>query len=394
MKTSHDYDVIIVGAGAAGLMCAIEAGKRGRSVCLMDHAENIAEKIRISGGGSCNFTNLNVSAKDFISSNPHFCKSALAQFSQNDFISLLKKHNIPFHEKKLGQLFCDEGAGRIINMLLTECETANVTIKTGTTIDRINAIENGYQINIHHAAKTCSSLVIATGGLSIPKIGATKFGYDIARQFGINIIKTHPALVPFTFQAKLLEYCSNLSGLSVEAEITCNKTTFSEGLLFTHRGLSGPAILQISSYWKEGDEIIINLAPKIDMISFLMDQKEKNPKQTVESLLTAHLPKRLASSICESHNIAGNIHITELSKQKLQILAKAVNEWRIKPAGTEGYRKAEVTCGGIDTNDLSSKTMETKKQPGLYFIGELVDVTGHLGGFTCNGHGHPVMSQA
>ncbi|GJL85924.1 MAG: hypothetical protein DHS20C02_16990 [Micavibrio sp.] len=378
MKSS--YDVIIIGAGAAGMMCAIEAGKRGRRVWLIDHSKKIAEKIRISGGGRCNFTNIHTQPETFLSGNKHFCKSALAQYTQQDFIELVKKHDIAFHEKKLGQLFCNTSAGQIIDMLINECKEAGVSLNQETTVYDIETTQDGsYCLKTSLGEKTCTSLVIATGGLSIPKIGATKFGYDVAKQFNLKIVKTHPALVPLTFQASLLEYCKALSGLSVEAEVSCDGTKFAEGLLFTHRGLSGPSILQISSYWREGLEIMINLAPDIDMRAFLEQQKTANPKQDVQTILSRHLPKNLAASICEAQNITGRI--ADLSRIKLETLAMAINDWRIKPAGTEGYRKAEVTLGGVDTNELSSKTMEVKKQPGLYFIGEVVDVTGHLGGF-------------
>lgn len=373
------YDVIVIGAGAAGLMCAIEAGKRGRSVWLIDHASKTAEKIRISGGGRANFTNLGASPKNYISNNPHFCKSAFAQYDQHDFIALVEKHGIQYHEKKLGQLFCDESATQIIDMLLQECEDAGVRITMETTTSSIEKTDDGYFIKTNHGDRECESLVIATGGLSIPKIGATKFGYEIAKQFGIKVLETFPALVPFTFQTNILERCKTLSGLSVEASVSCNSTTFNEGLLFTHRGLSGPSILQISSYWSEGNEITVNLAPDKDMLEFFKARRETNPKQDIETALSHTVPKRLAENICEETKVVGRL--AELHNNKLETLAAAVNNWCIKPAGTEGYRTAEVTRCGVDTNDLSSKTMEAKNQPGLFFIGEVVDVTGHLGGY-------------
>lgn len=377
MKTT--FDVIVIGAGAAGMMCAIEAGKRGRKVWLIDHSEKIAEKIRISGGGRCNFTNIHANPKTFLSQNQHFCKSALSQYTQQDFIALVQKHGIEFHEKKLGQLFCDYSAQQIIDMLLEECRVAGVVLQTETTIEHIEAVEDGYRIMTNRGEQTCQSLVIATGGLSIPKIGATKFGYDVARQFGLNIVDTRAGLVPLTFQSALLERCKELSGLSVEATVSCGGTSFSEGLLFTHRGLSGPSILQISSYWREGQEIIVNLAPDIDALSFLKENKQVHPKQDIQTLVGDIVPKRLAASICDAIMISGRI--ADLPDKALQTLATAINKWHIKPSGTEGYRTAEVTLGGVDTNELSSKTMEAKKQPGLYFVGEVVDVTGHLGGF-------------
>jgi len=373
------YDVIVIGAGAAGLMAAAIAGQRGRKVWLIDHASKTAEKIRISGGGRCNFTNIGTKPENFLSGNPHFCKSALAQYDQHDFIALVEKHGIKYHEKKLGQLFCDESATQIIDMLLTECEDAGVRYTKETTASEIKATDNGYSVKTNHGTNECQSLVIATGGLSIPKIGATRFGYDIAKQFGLKVLETFPALVPFTFQTNILERCKTLSGLSVEASVSCNGTTFNEGLLFTHRGLSGPSILQISSYWKEGDEITVNLAPDTNMLEFFKERRETNPKQDIETALSHVLPSRLAEHICEDTGIVGRL--TELGNKKIEIIATAVNNWRIKPAGTEGYRTAEVTLRGVDTNELSSKTMECKNQAGLYFIGEVVDVTGHLGGY-------------
>ncbi len=373
------YDVIIIGAGAAGLMCAIEAGKRGQSVWLIDHSNKTAEKIRISGGGRCNFTNVNTRPEAFLSNNPHFCKSALSQYTHHDFIALVEKHGIAYHEKKLGQLFCDGSAQQIIDMLLAECESAGVVYEKNINVERVEYKNSQYKIITDRDAKVAQSLVIATGGLSIPKIGATRFGYDIARQFNVPVFDTYPALVPFTFQTTLLEFCKNLSGLSVEAEITCGKRSFAEGLLFTHRGLSGPSILQISSYWQEGDEIVVNLAPDIDALAFFKQRRQTNPKQDIETALSHMMPNRLAESICEASGVVGRL--ADLTDKALAKVARHVNDWRIKPAGTEGYRTAEVTRCGVDTNALSSKTMEVKAQQGLYFIGEVVDVTGHLGGY-------------
>lgn len=373
------YDVIIIGAGAAGLMCAMEAGKRGRRVWLIDHSVKIAEKIRISGGGRCNFTNLHTSPKTFLSENSHFCKSALSQYTEQDFIALVRKHGIAFHEKTLGQLFCDVSAQQIIDMLLIECRHAGVLLEPETTVETVEKTSEGFVLNTSRGMHSCAALVIATGGLSIPKIGATKFGYDVARQFGIKVVPTRAGLVPLTFQNQLLEQCKALSGVSVDAVVTYGGVSFREGLLFTHRGLSGPSILQISSYWQEGQDIAVNMAPDVDVLAFLKEQKNAHPKQDVQTVLSHILPKRLAVSILERAGIAGRI--ADLPDATLKKLAEHIHEWRIKPSGNEGYRTAEVTLGGVDTHELSSKTMEAKNVPGLYFIGEVVDVTGHLGGF-------------
>ncbi|QIZ20674.1 NAD(P)/FAD-dependent oxidoreductase [Candidatus Pelagibacter giovannonii] len=376
---TEKFDVIVVGAGAAGMMSSIEAGKRGRKVLLVDHAKKIGEKIRISGGGRCNFTNIHTHPSKFISSNPKFVISALKQYTQNNFIDLIKKHNIKFHEKKLGQLFCDESAQQIIDMLLLECEMANVVLKKNTTIDDIDKQDNKYFIVVGEDKYFCESLIIATGGLSIPKIGASKFGYDIAQKFNLKVIETLPALVPLTFSEKILAICKELTGLSVEAVVSFKKTFFEEGMLFTHRGLSGPSILQISSYWKLGDDIKVNLSPKLDVDRFLNDRKISNPKQDISIIISEILPKRLAHIICNENSVNGNI--CELSNKVLTSLSNSINAWAINPIGTEGYRTAEVTLGGIDTEEISSKTMMSNKHPGLFFIGEVVDVTGHLGGY-------------
>ncbi|MDA7487740.1 NAD(P)/FAD-dependent oxidoreductase [Candidatus Pelagibacter ubique] len=376
---TEQFDVIVVGAGAAGMMSAIEAGKRGRKVLLVDHAKKIGEKIRISGGGRCNFTNIHTHPSKFISNNPKFVISALKQYTQNNFIDLIKKHNIKFHEKKLGQLFCDESAQQIIDMLLLECEMAKVVLKKDTIIDDIDKQNNKYFIVVGSDKYFCQSLIIATGGLSIPKIGASKFGYDIAQKFGLKVIETLPALVPLTFSEKILAICKELTGLSVEAVVSFKKTFFEEGMLFTHRGLSGPSILQISSYWKLGDNIKVNLSPKLNVNKFLNDRKISNPKQDISITVSEILPKRLAHIICNENNVNGNI--CELSNKVLTSLSNSINAWAINPTGTEGYRTAEVTLGGIDTEEISSKTMMSNKHPGLFFIGEVVDVTGHLGGY-------------
>ena len=373
------YDVIIVGAGAAGMMSAIEAGKRGRKVLLVDHSKKIGEKIRISGGGRCNFTNIHTKPNKFISQNPKFVISALNQYTQNDFINLIKKYNIKFHEKKLGQLFCDESAQQIIDMLLLECEKANVVLKKEVIVDDVGKKDEGYFITTNSNQYIANSLIIATGGLSIPKIGASNFGYEVAKKFDLDIVETLPALVPLTFSEKILAKCKELAGLSVEAVVSFKKTFFEEGMLFTHRGLSGPSVLQISSYWKLGDKININLAPKLNLFQSLESKKKLEPKKDINLIISEILPKRLAQIICKENEVSGNI--CELSSKKIKQLSDAINSWAINPTGSEGYRTAEVTLGGVNTNELSSKTMMVKKHPGLFFIGEVVDVTGHLGGY-------------
>ena len=376
---TEKYDVIIVGAGAAGMMSAIEAGKRGRKVLLVDHAKIIGEKIRISGGGRCNFTNIHTHPSKFISNNPKFVISALKQYTQNNFINLIKKYNIKFHEKKLGQLFCDESAQQIIDMLLFECNEANVVLKKNTKITDIDKEDDKYFIMVGSDKYLCESLIIASGGLSIPKIGATQFGYEVAKKFNLKVVETLPALVPLTFSEKILTICKELTGLSVEAIVSFKRIFFEEGMLFTHRGLSGPSILQISSYWKLGEDIKVNLSPKLDVAKFLIDRKNTNPKQEINVIISEILPKRLAYIICNENNVSGNI--CELSNKILNRLSNSINNWAINPIGSEGYRTAEVTLGGVDTDEISSKTMMTKKHHGLFFIGEVVDVTGHLGGY-------------
>tara|TARA_R110000868_G_scaffold265504_1_gene524363 strand:+ start:9842 stop:11026 length:1185 start_codon:yes stop_codon:yes gene_type:complete len=374
-------DVLVIGAGAAGLMCAIEAGKRGRSVVVVDHSEKPAEKIRISGGGRCNFTNLHASPENFLSQNKRFCVSALKRYTQYDFLELVNHYNIAWHEKTLGQLFCDDSSFQIIDMLLDECDAADVELRMNTEISNIiKHDDDGFDVTTRTGAQwTCQSLVVACGGLSIPKIGATGFGYQIARQFGIDIVPTRAALVPLTFDPDTRADLGQLSGISVDAVVQCHKKKFREGLLFTHRGLSGPSILQISSYWDEGDAITVNLNPEEDAFDVLKSAKSENPKQAVHNVLSRILPNRLAQMITARHGL--DRPIGETGDKALRALATDVNQWSVMPQGSEGYRTAEVTIGGVDTNALSSKTMECRDVPGLYFIGEVVDVTGHLGGF-------------
>jgi predicted Rossmann fold flavoprotein len=376
---SIQYDVIIIGAGAAGMMSAIEAGKRGRKVLLVDHYKKIGEKIRISGGGRCNFTNINTNPNKFLSQNPKFVRSALSQYTQNDFINLINKYEIKFHEKKLGQLFCNHSAQQIVEMLLKECELAKVTILKEFIIKNIEKDNDQYLVSTETEQYSSESLVVATGGLSVPKIGATSFGYEIAKKFDHNIIETLPALVPLTFNEKILEICKELTGLSVEAIVSFNKVLFQEGMLFTHRGLSGPSILQISSYWKQGDNIKVNLSPKLNVYQLLEEKRKLNPKFDILNIVSEILPKRLAQIICSENKVSGNI--SELSNKILKQLSENINSWLINPTGSEGYRTAEVTLGGVDTKELSSKTMMSNKHKNLFFIGEVVDVTGHLGGY-------------
>ena len=373
------YDVVIIGAGAAGMMSAIECGKRGRKTLLIDHSKKIGEKIRISGGGRCNFTNLNASPIKYISKNPSFIISALNQYNQENFIDLVKKYKIKYHEKKLGQLFCDNSAQEIIDMLLNECKLANVVLKIDTKVIEVSYKDKIFITQDNSKTYLSSSLIVATGGLSVPKIGASKFGYDLAKQFNLNVIDTVPALVPLTFNEKILNKCKLLAGVSANAIISIKKTLFEEGMLFTHRGLSGPSILQISSYWKEGESINIDLCPEKNIFNFLLNKRNTSPKQSINSIINSFLAKRLATIICEENEITGNIG--ELSNKNIKKLSDSINNWIVEPIGTEGFKTAEVTLGGVDTNELSSKTMMSKKNPGLFFIGEVVDITGHLGGY-------------
>ena len=360
-------------------MCAIEAGKRNKKVLIIEHSSKIAEKIRISGGGRCNFTNLYSNSENFLSNNKHFCKSAFSKYTQNDFIDLVKKHKIKFHEKKFGQLFCDHSAKDIIEMLITECEIQKVEISLNTEIKSVIREENLYILETKKKEKfICSSLVIATGGLSIPKIGASDYGYKIANQFNLKVTNLYPALVPLTFKDDILEFCKSLAGVSIEASVKINKTIFNEGLIFTHRGISGPSILQISSYWKPDRSIEVNLLPLNSMDKTLKERRVKTPKQNISNVLSDFLPNKLAMAITSLLNT--NQKIGEASNSTLNKISNFINKLNVLPTGTEGYRTAEVTLGGIDTNEINSATMECKKYSGLYFIGEVVDVTGHLGG--------------
>ncbi|KQV68463.1 hypothetical protein ASC90_12005 [Rhizobium sp. Root1220] len=361
------------------MMCAIRAAQRGRSVILLDHAKMPGEKIRISGGGRCNFTNIHAGPKNFLSTNPHFCKSALARFTPSDFIAMVDRHKIAWHEKTLGQLFCDDSAKQIIRMLLDEMQAAGASLHVRTEIAGVEKTEAGFHVSTSEGAYECRSLVIASGGKSIPKMGATGFAYRIAEQFGLPLIETRPGLVPLTVDQAMLESLSELSGIAVPAEIRNGKAAFREALLFTHRGLSGPAILQISSYWREGDDITLDIEPDIDLLGHLKKARRANGRQSAQTALGEILPKRLAQYLTERERITG--HMADLSDKVLLRLANAVQNWTIRPSGSEGYRTAEVTLGGVDTAALDSRTMAAKHVPGLYFIGECVDVTGWLGGY-------------
>ncbi|MBC8407500.1 MAG: NAD(P)/FAD-dependent oxidoreductase [Rhodobacteraceae bacterium] len=374
-----DFDVVVIGAGAAGLMCAIEAGRRGRKVALLDHAKKIGEKIRISGGGRCNFTNRQVSKENFISSNPSFCISILKKYTPQDFIERISSHGIQWHEKKLGQLFCNGSSKEIIEMLRDELVGANVTLILECKILEVKLTNRKYNINTSKIKIISDNLVIATGGKSIPKMGATDLGYKIAESFGINLINTKPALVPLTFAPGELKTMSLLSGNSVFASASNKKISFTEGLLFTHRGLSGPSILQISSYWNEGETITIDLLNEHNILNLLIKLRTQNGKISIKNAVARFLPTKIAELILDQLDVQGNLG--DQSNLTLEAIRQAIHDWNIKPTGSEGYRTAEVTLGGVDTKELDSRTMETKKIKGLYFIGEVVDVTGWLGGY-------------
>lgn len=372
-------DILVIGAGAAGLMCGIESGRRGRKVLVIDHADKPAEKIRISGGGRCNFTNRDASPKQFLSQNPHFCVSALKRFTAKDFIARVDARGIAWHEKTLGQLFCDGSAKQIIDMLLEDLAAAGGELRLNIEPGAVRREGDGFVVETSAGPIACRSLVIATGGKSIPKMGSSGFAYEIAEQFGLKIVEPRPALVPFTFASPAIEPIAELAGLSVEARASCGKTAFDEGMLFTHRGLSGPSILQISSYWREGEEVVIDLARGRNVFEELKLRRKDQPRLQLDNALAAIVPKRLADQI--AGRTFQTARLADLSDVKLRTVAEAVNAWRVKPFGTEGWRTAEVTIGGVDTDGLSSQTMEAKAAPGLYFVGECVDVTGWLGGY-------------
>lgn len=380
-------DVLIIGAGAAGLMCAIEAGKRGRKVIVLDHANKAGKKILMSGGGRCNFTNYSVEPSNYLSNNPHFCKSALSRYTQWDFLDLVSRYRIPYHEREHGRLFCNDSASDILAMLLTECENAGVTIELNTSIRGIEQNNQQFYVDAINTIDTNNafrhftgqSLVIATGGLSIPKMGATPFGYKIAEQFGIKVLPTRAGLVPLTLQLEDKEKFSALSGIAVPCTVSANGQAFNENILFTHRGLSGPSVLQISSYWQAGQTININLLPQLSLIDELKTKRQQKINSTLKTILHSYLPKHLLSCLVPETLL--NTVLQDCSDRQIQQIAEQLHHWTIKPNGTEGYRTAEITIGGVDCNELSSKTMVSNKISGLYFIGEVVDVSGWLGGY-------------
>ncbi|MES2126386.1 MAG: NAD(P)/FAD-dependent oxidoreductase [Pseudomonadota bacterium] len=385
---AKQYDVAVIGAGAAGMMCAAVAAQAGRRVVLIDHAAKLAEKIRISGGGRCNFTNINAGPANFLSANPHFCKSALSRYTPQDFLALMKKYRIAYHEKHRGQLFCDDSAEQVIEMLKTECSDGDVEWRMPCKVESLEALDGRFFLCTDTGDIDVNNVVIATGGLSIPKIGATDFAYGIAQDFGLNVIETRPGLVPLTFDGPSWEAFAPLAGIALEVEVstssgkgrTAKKGHFREDLLFTHRGLSGPAILQISSYWEPGTPIVINLLPDMDVAEALIEGKSTIKKQ-LGNVLAQWLPTRLAEGLLLANGFALDARLADMPDAKLRQLGVALNSWSIVPTGSEGYRKAEVTLGGIDTRELNQQSMMANKVPGLYFIGEAVDVTGWLGGY-------------
>ncbi|WP_375589180.1 NAD(P)/FAD-dependent oxidoreductase [Hoeflea alexandrii] len=379
MSAITKTDVVVLGAGAAGMMCAIEAGQRGRSVVVIDHAKAPGEKIRISGGGRCNFTNLHCTPKNFISNNPHFAISALKSFTQHDFIDRVKTRGIAFHEKTLGQLFCDGSAREIIAMLTSDMREAGARLELATDITKVTQVDGGFETCTSAGTWHSRSLVVATGGKSIPKMGATGLGYDLARQFGHDVTETRAGLVPFTWASNMHESWGSLSGVALDVHASCNGTAFDEAMLFTHRGLSGPAMLQVSSYWREGDMVTIDLAPGLDLAPHIKAERTARPKASVWTVLGDVLPKRLAQQLGSEADTTPP-RLADLSNSAIEEIVAGIRNFGIVPGGTEGYRTAEVTLGGVDTNQLNQKTMESRLVPGLHFIGEVVDVTGHLGG--------------
>jgi predicted Rossmann fold flavoprotein len=373
----REWDAIVIGGGAAGLFCAFHAGRRGRRVLVLEHAERVGKKIGISGGGRCNFTNVQTTAENFVSANPHFAKSALARYTPADFVALVERHGIRYHEKKLGQLFCDGSSRQIIDMLLEECRDAGAEIRCRCVVREVRKKGDEFELETNQGSFIASALVVATGGLSIPTLGATDFGYRLARQFGLRVEEPRPALVPFTLAPQVLGRLATLSGVSLDALVSCHDKEFRENILITHRGLSGPAVLQISSYWRPGEPVSINLLPDEDALDLLT--RERDAEVELVNLLARHLPKRFAQAWCELY--APSKRLKHYGPREIQEVARRLHAMRITPSGTEGFKKAEVTAGGVSTAELSSQTMEAARVPGLYFIGEVVDVTGQLGGY-------------
>ncbi|VUD69170.1 Ferredoxin--NADP reductase [Thalassocella blandensis] len=374
-----NFDCIVIGGGAAGLMCAATAGYRGRRVLVIEHSNKVGKKILMSGGGRCNFTNYSIEPGNYISHNAHFCKSALSRFTPSDFIELVERHGLAYHEKTKGQLFCDNKSQDILNILLTECEYAQVEIRTKCSVDSIERIDEHFALQTSIGTLTCSSLVVATGGLSIPTMGASGKGYDIARQFGLQCTSLQASLVPFTLQNRYLQLAQSLAGLSLEVDVSCGAQHFNDPLLFTHRGLSGPAVLQISNYWQKGEEVCIDFLPGKTLSDIFAQAKQDKSKAELKNIIAQHMPKRFVHAWLAE--VSESLPLPQYSHRQLQDIAAHFHQWRLVPAGTEGYRTAEVTRGGVSTEDVSSKTFEAKHVAGLYFVGEVLDVTGWLGGF-------------
>ena len=374
-----EFEVIVIGGGAAGLMCGLTAGQRGRRVCVVEHANRCGKKILMSGGGRCNFTNTGTTPANFLSGNPHFCKSALARYTPSDFIDMVNRHGIAWHEKELGQLFCDDSSKQIVAMLLEECRLGNVDVRTSCSVEKVAQVAGGFELETTHGRMHATSLVVASGGLSIPSMGATGFGYELAKQFGHAVLPVRAGLVPLTLSGKHLEHYAELAGVALPVSARCGKAQFDNAMLVTHRGLSGPSILQISSYWEPGKELLLDLLPGRDAPQWLAEQRNLHPAAELKTVLADALPKRFAQRLCEV--FLDNAPMRQFDAPRLREIGERLQRWPIVASGTEGYRTAEVTLGGVDTQGLSSTTMESKRAPGLYFIGEVVDVTGHLGGY-------------
>ncbi|MFC4820350.1 NAD(P)/FAD-dependent oxidoreductase [Dokdonella ginsengisoli] len=375
----RDFDAIVIGGGAAGLMCALVAGQRGRRVLVIEHANRVGKKILMSGGGRCNFTNLGASPRNFLSANPHYCKSALARYAPADFVAMVERHRIAYHEKELGQLFCDESSKQIVRMLLDECAAGGVRIETSCSVTGVQRRDDGFRIATTSGEAVAPSLVVASGGLSIPSMGASGFGYELARQFGHRVLPTRAGLVPLTLSGRHLDAFDGLAGVALPVEARCNGTSFRNAMLITHRGVSGPAILQISSYWNPGDELRLDLLPDRDAFDWLQAQRAERPAAELRNVLADALPKRYAQRLCET--AFASRPMRQYREAELRAIAAQLGDWPLIASGTEGYRTAEVTLGGVDTDELSSSTMQSRLVPGLYFIGEVVDVTGWLGGY-------------